>query len=98
MFRSPPTRALCAALVGALLACAHPDASVAPPPHTQWVEEDGSQPSAAEFDAAVAACDAQVNTEVELRGRRNRYVDWGVRMIACMEEQGLTRKPPPAGN
>lgn len=80
----------------ALVACGTPAGQPASEPiHTRWVREDGSTPTREEFDAAASSCDARVNEEGLLRGRRNRYVDWGVRMIACMNDEGYTRRAAP---
>ena len=41
------------------------------------------------MDAAARACEGQVESEVVVQSRRRDSMQWGVRMVECMEASGL---------
>jgi len=56
---------------------------------TVWLRGDGNVASKADVAAARDRCAANVESAVTVSSNRRDSVQWGVRMVECMEGAGL---------
>ena len=82
---------ICTGTVAAMVAVAAMtgcSASKAPDVETVWLRADGSPASDKEIAEARGYCESQEESEVKVSSGRRDSMQWGTRMVQCMEAGG----------
>ncbi len=87
--RPTPTGLAAVALMAAGLSTAGCSAAKPDAVETVWLRGDGSVASQADVAAARDRCAANVESAVTVSSNRRDSVQWGVRMVECMEGADL---------
>jgi len=75
-------------LLALLTGAAGCSSSKPPDVETVWLRADGSPASDKEIAHARSICERQVESKVQVQSKRRDSMQWGTRMVECMEAGG----------